>query len=221
MWKPWEGRVSSSSRTIDVTGQATVKAEPDQFVFYPYYEFKNSNKEQALVQLKNKSSELTAKLKELGVAEADIKTNSDGYDKYYFAPESNGTPTYTLRFEITLQDKDKTQKVQDYLLTTAPSGTVSPQYTFSEVKRKELESQAREQATKDARTKAEQSAKNLGFSIGKVKSVSDGAGFGGVQPMYATDSVSTRSIGQNESSLVVQPGQNELSYNVSVTYFVK
>jgi small subunit ribosomal protein S18 len=143
-----------------------------------------------------------------------------GYDRYYFAPDSSNTPTYTLRLEITINDKDKTQIVQDYLVTTAPKGAVSPQAGFSEAKRKELESQARDEATKDARKKADQSAKNLGFSVGKVKSVSDGAGFGGVMPMYAEDSIKAVAP-VADSTLPVRSGQNEISYGVSVTYFLK
>jgi uncharacterized protein YggE len=220
IWKPWQSKADSGSRTIDVTGQATVKSQPDQFVFYPYYEFQNTNKDAALAQLKAKSTELVAKLKELGVEDKDIKTNSDGYDRYYFAPDSSNTPTYTLRLEITLNDKDRTQKVQDYLVSTTPKGAVSPQASFSEAKRKELESQARDEATKDARKKADQSAKNLGFNVGKVKSVSDGAGFGGVMPMYAEDSIKAVAP-VADSTLPVRSGQNEISYGVSVTYFLK
>jgi uncharacterized protein YggE len=33
VWKPWQSKADSGSRTIDVTGQATIKSQPDQFVF--------------------------------------------------------------------------------------------------------------------------------------------------------------------------------------------
>jgi uncharacterized protein YggE len=108
------------------------------------------------------------------------------------------------------------QKVQDYLLTTSPSGTISPYSAFSTEKRKELESQARDEATIDAREKAEQSAENLGFKLGKVKSIEDQSGFGGVIPLDtpATMEDSAR------SSLSVQPGENEITYTVRVVYYL-
>lgn len=213
-WRPWEG---NPDRTVEVTGQATVTAVPDEFVFYPTYEFKNANREAALAALTAKSSDVVAKLKELGVADDAIKTNADGYDYPTYKEGDTSTPTYTLRLTVTLGDKDQAQKVQDYLLTTTPTGSVSPQATFSDKKRAELENQARDQATKDARTKAEQSARNLGFSLGQVKTVNDGAGFGTLpfRGNVAAD------IAVAPESLTIQPGENELTYTVTVTYFVR
>jgi uncharacterized protein YggE len=118
---------------------------------------------------------------------------------------------------ITVNDKALTQKVQDYLVTTSPTGSVSPQTTFSEAKRKELESKARDEATKDARSKAEQSAKNLGFKIGKVKSVEDGSGFGGIVLREGL----TMASDSKATSLSVQPGENDLHYTVTVTYYLR
>lgn len=216
LWRPWE---SKDDRTIAVTGQATVKATPDEFVFYPTYEFKNADKQAALASLTKKSDEIVAAVKNVGVADSAIKTNSDGYDTPIYKDEK--TPTYTLRVTITVGNKDLAQKVQDYLVDTSPSGAVTPQATFSDGKRKELESKARDDATKDARAKAEQSAKNLGFSLGDVKTVTDGSGFGfGVMPVSRAgmDAVATAPATQK---MTLQPGENDLSYSVSVTYFVR
>lgn len=215
LWRPWE---TKGERTVEVTGQATVTGVPDEFVFYPTYDFKNASREAALAALTKKSEEIVAKLKELGVADNTIKTNSDGYDYPVYKEGDASTPTYTLRLTVTLADKDKAHKVQDYLLTTTPTGSVSPQAAFSDKKRSELETQARDQATKDARAKAEQSAKNLGFSLGAVKTVNDGAGFG-VFPFRGN--VAQDIATAAPESLAIQPGENELNYSVTVTYFVR
>ncbi|MGH7196410.1 MAG: SIMPL domain-containing protein [Candidatus Saccharimonadales bacterium] len=213
LWRPWEDS-RAKDRTVEVTGQTTIKAVPDEFVFTPTYQFKNANKDAALSELAQKSEQVVAKLKELGVADNKIKTNSDGYD-YPAYREGNNIPTYTLRLTVTIENKELAQKVQDYLLTTSPTGAVSPQANFSDKKRKELEDKARDDASKDARAKAEQSAKNLGFSLGAVKSVNDGAGFG----IYAGRGADTAE--ETAQKLTIQPGENELTYTVTVTYFVK
>lgn len=225
VWKPWS-TTKTSDRTIDVTGSATIKATPDEFVFYPSYEFKDTSKDAALAALVKKNNEINAGLKTAGVKDEQIKTNVSGYQKGEYLPYTDETGKYVYSFQpaITVGDKDIAQKVEDFLVTTSPTGTVSPQSTFSESKRKELEAQARDEATKDARKKADQSAKNIGFKVGSVKTVSDGAGFSGgcgsgtICPMMATTELSTR---DSVSSLQVQPGQNELSYSVSVTYFIR
>ena len=106
------------------------------------------------------------------------------------------------------------------MITTSPVGTISPQADFSNSKRKELESQARDEATKDARAKAEQSAKNLGFKVDKVKSVEDGVGFRGIYPVVDGASGADLTI-EPQSKLAVQPGENKINYTVTVTYFLK
>jgi uncharacterized protein YggE len=219
MWKPWQPQFDANARTISVTGQAKITAAPDEYIFTPSYDFKNASRESALSDLSKKSDEIVAKLKQLGVADSKIKTNSDGYDYPIYGKGDTSTPTYSLRLTVTINDKDLAQKVQDYLVTTAPTGAVSPQITFSDTKRKELESQARDQATKDARTKAEQSAKNLGFSLGSIKSVNDGASFGGIYPVLQGGTSGTSE--DTSSKLSLQPGENDLTYQVSVVYFVK
>lgn len=222
IWKPWVANPVNSDRTVTVTGESTVRAEPDEYVFYPSYEFKNTDKAAGLTELTKKSDEIVVKLKELGVTDAQIKTNTNGNNYGWYYSEDTDENNYTLGLIVTVADKDMAQKVQDYLVTTSPSGAVSPQATFSDAKRKELENQARDEATKDARAKADQSAENIGFKVGKVKSVSDGSGFGEIMPMArgAALDVSSSSA-QEKPQLSVQPGENELNYSVSVVYYIR
>ncbi len=217
MWKPWDP-TSANDQTISVTGEAKLTDTPDEFVFYPNYEYENDDKDAAIKELSAKSEEVINKLKELGVANEKIKSGSSGNDyKPYFTPD-DGKTTYTLQLTVTANSAELAQKVQDYLVTTTPTGNISPQANFSEEKRKSLEEKARDQATKSARAKAEQSAKNLGFKIGKVKSVNDGSGFD-IMPMdVRTLEVSDAA---SSSTLAVQPGENDLHYSVTVVYYIK
>jgi uncharacterized protein YggE len=220
LWHPWSSG-ADQGRTVSVSGEAKLKAAPDQYVFNPIYEFKNEDKSKALAEQTDKNNQIIAKLKELGVKDADIKNNASGYsNSYSVEPASPEQTTYSLSLTITVSDKDLATKVQDYLVSTNPEGQVTPQAGFSEAKRKELENQARDMATKDARTKAEQIAKNTGAKLGKVKSIQDGGGFG--QPITALyeDSVASSSSATKQS-MQIQPGENELNYAVSVSYYLK
>jgi uncharacterized protein YggE len=223
VWRPWSPK-TNNDRTVSVTGEASVTATPDEYIFSPSYTFKNNDKTIALANLTKKSNEITEKLKALGVADKDIKTNSSGYDYNYFYDDSAKQATYTLMYTIKVSKTELSQKVQDYITTTSPLGEVSPQASFSDAKRKELENQARDKATKEARAKADQSAKNLGFKVSNVKSVTDGAGFGNIYQPYpiALDSSVSNSMAKvTTNSLVVQPGENKLQYSVSVVYFIR
>jgi uncharacterized protein YggE len=220
LWRPWDGG-TTTDRTIDVTGEATVSARPDEFVFYPTYDFKNEDQKAALAQMSAKSEEVVAGLKKLGVADKNIKTNSDGwaYPTTRYEGEDT-TTTYTLRLTVTTSTDDLTQKVQDYLITTTPTGSISPQSTFSDTKLKELQDKARGEATKNARSKAEQSAKNLGFKLKAVKTVNDAVGFGGIYPLNEKMMIANDSAASS-GTLSIQPGENDLNYNVTVTYYIK
>lgn len=219
VWKPWAS-VQASDRTVTVTGEATIKAEPDEYVFNPNYEFDNVDKAAALDALTKKASDITAKLKGLGVTDSQIKTNANGGARYYsYVMRPDNMSVYTLSYTITVNSLALSQRVQDYLATTTPTGEVSPQANFSTAKKKALESQARDEATKEARAKADQSAKNLGFKVGAVKSVSDGSGFGG--PINYAQGSMAMDTKSSAPSLVVQPGQNTLDYTVSVIYYLR
>ena len=222
MWRPWTSK-TTSERTVRVTGDATVKATPDEYVFYPSYQFENNDKTAALKELTAKSDEIVAKLKTLGVADKDIKTNSSGYDYPVYYDSTGKTATYTLSLTVTTHDLTAAQKVEDYLVTTAPTGSVSPQATFSETKRKQVEAQARTEAAKDARTKADDMGKNVGFKVSKVKTISDDQGFGGgiIRPYAMDDKALASGSDMSTQSLTVQPGENDLTYTVTVEYYIK
>lgn len=217
VWRPWSG-TSSSQRKIQVTGQATIKAEPDEFIFSPSYTSKNPDKMKAAEELGVKATEITKKIKEFGVTDKDIKSSTGLYPMYY--PEKIGdAATATLSMTITVTKKDIVQKVQDYLVSTSPSGQISPYATFSESKQKELQTQGREKAIEDAKKQVEQTAKNLDVKIGKVLEVSDGSGFS-VRPMI-DGAVSSTAVPDKAVSLPVQPGESEYPFSVTVTFALR
>lgn len=217
LWRPWGGR-PGSERTLEVKGETTITARPDEFVFYPSYQVKGPDKSAALGELSKKSEELVAKLKELGVSENKIKTNTTSYD--YWEGQAKD-PTYTLQLVVTLPNMEQAQKIQDYLITTLPTGSISPQAGFSDTKRKQLETDARGKAIEDAKQKANRTAKELGFRLAKIKAVSDGSGFGDFPTMEARSAADNSVQASPSGSLGVNPGENKLSYMVTVVYFIR
>ncbi len=218
IWKPWQSQPQATDRTITVSGSAEITAEPDEYTFNPQYTFKNADQKTALADATTKTSEVVAQLKKLGVPDSKIKTNTSGYQSYY---DSYGD-TYYAYLTIVAGDKALAQKVQDYLLTTTPTGSVSPQANFSKAKRTELTDQARDQATKAARKKADQSADNLGFKIGKVKSVTDSPDDSIFPRYYASDTLSAGAdSAASAKSAPIQQGENNLTYEVKVVYYLR
>jgi uncharacterized protein YggE len=217
MWRPVQKTDAGNQRTITVTGEAEITAEPDEYAFRPEYVVNAASRQAALKVMSTKTNEVVAKLKDLGVANNKITTDSYGYDSYYDTTQQ----TYRTYLKIIVSDKALAQKVQDYLLTTSPQGSVTPSADFSESTQHKLESEARDKATKDARAKAEQSARNLDFKLSKVKAFEDNQrdGFGPITK--GANSASADTGAGSSPSLQIQAGENKVTYQVKVTYYLK
>jgi len=224
VWQPWANK-TISDRTIVVSGSTTIEAEPDQFVFNPYYQKEGTDKTVVNTEVSNLSKTIIAKIKETGVNDSAIKTDVSSYDNSTYNLE-NEVDTFisTLSITITLKDKDLAQKVQDYLASTEASGSITPYITFSTTKQKELEAQTRSAALIDAKSKAEASAKQLGTTLGKVITITD-ISSSGVTPFpwmnYAGGSSDSSISSDTKSSYAIQPGLNEYSFSIQVTYELK
>lgn len=211
-WQPWDPALSANTRKITVTGMASTEATPDQYQFSPIWTRDTTTEITAL------NDQVITKLKELGVKDTQIKNNASRYgspEVYYSAP-ADGKQKTTLSITITVKDKDLAQKIQDYLVSTNPSGSITPYPSFSSSKQKELQVKLRAEATKDAKQKAEQTADGLGAKVGKVIEISEGAS-GGFYPMPIAVS-DTSAVSSAKDSISVQPGSDEYSYSVTAIF---
>lgn len=215
--QPWNSSSSSTSKTISITGEATIESEPDEYVFMPYYEGSGTDQVAVQEELNVKATEVTNTLKELGVEEKNIKLQSGAYESWY--PDESGKATTTVSLEVKVSDKDLSQEVQDYLTSTGAKGQISPQGSFSEAKTKELDKQASELASADAREKAEAQASQFGAKVGDVITIEQGNNFDIEYPQPITmRSGTAEATDVSVSSLPVLTGQNSYSKSVSVTY---
>ena len=218
LWmQPWAQSSSDATRKVSVTGSATVEAEPDEYTFSPYFEETGTDKEALKKSLTDKANAAVAKIKELGVADKDIKVDASSYE-YWYNSEEKGTPMMVY-LTISVDDKDMAQKIQDYLLTTTATGQLTPAASFSEEKSKELKKQTIDKATEDARQQAEAQAKLRGAKLGKVIEVSQSDS--GAYPILYDAKAAESSTMSSGASLTVMPGENEYSNQVTVTYELK
>lgn len=214
-WQPWAAGDSTEQRKITVTGEATVKAEADEFQFSPYYE------RATVAEVGELSKSITAKLKELGVKEGDIKSDISNYDDAAGRPEPALAPVEKIAqamvyMTVTVQTKAMAQKVQDYLTSTNPQGAVTPYPSFSKAKQRELENTARDEAVADARKRAEKTTQTLDAKLGKVLEIKEANNEGGFLLQGRDLAASTTS-----SEVAVQPGEQEFTYSVTVSFLIK
>ncbi len=239
--KPWEGK--ASARTISVTGQATIEAQPDQFSFQPSYEKKAVTSTDAVSQVSDLGNQVVAKMKELGIEEKQIKTSVSSRENYepvgVMIPEAtsesdvapskisdkaSGAKGFTASYQITATTtkKEIATKVQNYLAGTPVLYQVTAEPSFSNDAQKKLLAEARQKAIADAKAKAEATATELSVKLGKVISVSEPNQFGGPIMLQGNSGVVAPEVRSDaQTAPIFQPGSQELSFSVSVVYRIK
>ncbi len=221
LWsQPWNAAGGAEKRTISVTGEATTEEAPDEYTFSPYFEAKGMDKTALKETLTIQANDAVAKLKELGVAESDMKLDLSSFDQWYWLEGEEGVATAYIQIKIS--DKDLAQKVQDYLLSTDAKGQQTPQASFSKDKQKSLEDSLTNEAILDARRKAEQQAAQLGAKLGDATKIQESADV--VFPMAYDAGVATLEASADSarsSSLPVLVGEDEYTKTVSVTFELK
>lgn len=226
-WRPW---TDASKQTITVTGEATVKAVPDEFTFTPQYQKTATSAQEAIASVSAVGNASVAKMKSLGAKDSEITTNVTTSKSYEPVPLSSeggpgGIPTpigsvskdivATYTITATLHDKAVAQKALDYLATTPVLYAVTPQSTFSADTKKKLQAQARTEGVQDAHSKAVDIAKGLGSHLGSVVSVTEPTGGIGIMPL---SKASISSSTDANTTPVLETGMQDVTYSVTVVY---
>jgi uncharacterized protein YggE len=222
LWRPWTN--VGETRTIAVTGQGNLQVAPNQFTFTPVYQETSTSQAEAQKAVTDKGNSVVAKLKELGVSDQDIATNvstNEDYRKIAPVPPSDGPTGFQATYSLTVKanNKEQAQKVLDYLATTTPLYSLTPQSGLTKERQQQLELDARKKALQNAKEKAQQSATELGLKLGKVSKVSDLTQTGGGIPISYRDSAKpepTRST--DTTSPTLQTGEQEVSFNLTVEF---
>jgi len=179
----------------------------------------------------NKINAITKYIKDAGVVEKDIQTTDYSvYPQYEYNqivcvsyPCPSGRQVlkgYQVRQTTTIKVRDLA-KAGELLTGVGGKGATEMSglnFTFDDPNK--LQNDARGKAISDAKTKADQLAKQLGVSLVRVVSFNEnGGGYPG--PMY------TKAVGMGmggdavQSAPEISVGQNKVSSSVSITYEIR
>lgn len=225
--KPW---LVKPTETITVSATGSADAVPNVGKITATIESSNPNLDTARAENEKKINTIVPKLKDLGIAEKDIKTqNLSGSQGYGSMPDDRQVQTMmypvpprptTNNFSTTLEITLRNFKIADSTIATltqnGATNIYGPQLTLSDDKLAEAKSKARENAVADAKNKAKELAQASGRSIGKVVKITEQGDFGYPVPMMAR---SGAELDQKASQ--IQPGQNQISINLSVDFSLK
>ncbi len=176
--------MAETTGSMMVTGNGSVKVEPDIAYANVGVRVSKSSASEASRECATAIEKLIAGLKELGIKDEDIKTQS-----YYITPEYDYTGktsevtgyTSTHMLTVTVHNIDS---VGDVLTKAANSGANQIyNINFSVADAQKYYSQALGLAIANAKGKAQVIASALGVSMGKVIQISENGGYSA--PMYA------------------------------------
>lgn len=206
-------------RTVAVSGQGEVQAEPDQAIV-------TLGVESRKLKLEDARAEVTKTIEAVLKLTRDLKIDQ----KYVRAARINVQPEYnwdntarernligyfvSRQVEVDLRDLDKLGSLLEKATDLGVNQLGDPRLESS--KRRDLEREALAKAVQDARLNAEVIAKAAGAKLGAARSISASSGFVPVPMMRAKTMAMSAEAG--DTAQTYQSGQMTFNGNVQVEY---
>lgn len=224
------GDSSQYPNVIYVNGEGEVSAVPDIASLYINLTEEAKTAKEAQNLLNEKVTKTLSYLKDQKIEEKDIKSEYGGLNpKYsYNQPACYSYPcpsrdpkiigyVATQSISIKIRDVDNSNEIRTGLAELKITDISGP--TFSIDDEDIYKAEARSMAIKDARTKAEILAKDLGVKLGKVVNFSENNG--SVYPMmYKADMMEGAAV-SSAPAPELPKGENKIISSVTITYEIK
>jgi uncharacterized protein len=221
----WKG--DRMPNTISVSGKGEVVVQPDIVTISFGVSAENLEVAKAQTESATKMNNIVDFLEKNGVAKKDIKTtNYSIYPRYDYTQSK----VYPYGGKQILVAYVVSQNVEVKIREISKAGTLLSgvgEYgvtdisglTFGVDKIDEVSNEARDLAIKDARAEAEVLAKSLGVKLVRIVSFSENSY---PMPYYAKEmSVMSPAMGGDAVAPNLQPGENKVVSNVTVTYEIR
>lgn len=218
---PWKlfnlGKVRMDQPNIvTVIGQAESQQKNQIATFTAGVNIVKANKDQAINEVNQKVNDLINSLKEFGISENDITTQTlSVYQQqdYQKSTTDKNLWSVTNSIEITLRNIDETSALTDLLNKSGANNVYGPNFRFEDTS--VIQKSLFTKAIMDAKSKAEIMAKASGRRLGKILSVTEGNN-GGVNPYYAL-----RSDMGGMGGSAVEIGSATINQSVTVVFELK
>lgn len=216
---PFANAAESGVRTVTVSGQGEIQAEPDKAIVLLGIESRRPNLEEARAEVAR-------------VVDAALKLTRDLKidQKYVRATRINVQPEYnwdntarerhligyyvSRQIEVDLRDLDKLGQLLERAVDLGVNQVSEPQLDSS--KRRELEREALAKAVQDARLNAEAVAKAAGARLGAPRTISASSGF--VPPPMPYQKRTMAAMAESDAAGTYQSGEMSFTGNVQVEY---
>lgn len=202
--------------TVNVAGEGKIKIVPDQVAITIGVETKGNNSAEVKKENDTKIDAVLKSIKKFAIAKEDFQTARVTLYPNYDYEKKKQTYTASQTVEILLRDLSKYDALMSELTTTGVNRIDNVMFKSSQFK--QLQSEARKLAVKDAKTKAEDFAAGLGQKIGKAVSISDNSqGYEPPRPVMYKTMAMADGAAERET---LAPGELEVIVNVNVSFIL-
>ena len=204
--------------SINVSGEGKVKVAPDQASISISIETKGSKADDVKQQNDKKMDAILKFIKNSNIAKEDYQTQRVSLNPNYDYEKKKYSYIATQTLQILLKDLSKYDVLMEGLVDQGINRIDNVEFKSS--KMKELQSDARKLAVKDAKAKAEDFVSVLGQKVGKALLISDNSQSYVSQPrMYAMKSSMVMDESVPRETLAI--GEIEITANVSVSFILE
>ena len=204
---------------VQVTGVGSVYGDPDIAVLSLGVAAEEPTVAEANEAAAYAMQQVLDSLKTNGIAESDIQTRHFSIRPVYsYTNNQQVLRGYEVSNTVSakVRDIDNTGKIIDDVVTAGGKWTRVNSIGFAIDDPSGLEEQARVEAMKDAKSKAQTLAELGGVELGKPLSISESAG--GVTPVYRYEDAVSPGGG---ASTPIEPGELEVTISVVVIYDIE
>lgn len=212
-------QVSTTQRTISVTGSGTMLVNPDIATLSLEVITRDNDIQKASEDNANRMSAVQSALEDLGIKSQDIRTYD--FDLQQERSYSNGRTLYgqyivTNKIGVSIKDIESVGNVIDVAIKNGATSMNGLEFSFS--KQQEASKEARIMAMQNAAETASLMASTLGVEVGKVISIAEHTG-GANYPMALNASKEYFSGAEDRArSTPVSFGKKEITVCVDVVY---
>jgi len=203
--------------TITISGVGDVYAKPDIGLVTLSVVTEAKTVAQAMTENTSKMNGVISFVKKQGVEEKDLKTTNFNISPRYEYNSKTGVRTL-VGYEITqslqakIRDLSKIGAILEGATEFGANEVGNLQFTIDD--EDALKIQAREEAIKEAKSKAESLAKQLGVKLVRITNFSESGSV--PYPYYKT--MSLEAIGAAGETPQIETGENKISITVNITY---
>ncbi|MDD5151269.1 MAG: SIMPL domain-containing protein [Flavobacterium sp.] len=202
---------------VNVSGEGKIKVAPDQVLISISLETKGTKAEDVKKENDKKIDAIMKFIKKSNIAKEDFQTQRVSLNPNFDYAKKKYNYVATQSVQILLKDLSKYDGLMEGLVNEGINRIDNVEFKSS--KMKELESDARKLAIKEAKSKAEDFVSVLGQKVGKAILISDNSQSYNPRPvMYAMKSMVMDESAPRETLAI---GEIEITANVSVSFVLE